>query len=472
MFGTVSDAELIDFMGEETREESAAMGRRLAAVGELFARRDREYQEAKFFFTDVTVAVAAEISPIQNISHNRALGQVHAAVTLRERLPRVAKVFTTGMIDYRMVNAIINRTENVDDSVIAVLDDALARHVHKWMKLSEPKLRDRIDLWVAKFDPAGVRVPPKIEDSRYVEIVATEAGMAGVFGNVRAADGAALNQRLDALAATVCDNDPRTKTQRRADATGALGRGEATLACRCGSQDCPAAAERTTAATAIIHVLAEQATIDGTSDHPGYLPGFGILPAESVRELVPTAQLKPVVIPSETPDPGYRPSAVTREFVQWRDLTCRWPGCDRPVHKCDLDHTVPYPAGLTHASDLKHYCRIHHLIKTFHAGWVEQQLPDGTVILTAPTGHTYVTQAHGAAMFPTLGQPTGALDIAPAHEAPDTDRSVMMPRRKQTRAQDRRDRINQERRQRTELIAEEERQRQAWLAANYQPPPF
>ena len=33
-------------------------------------------------------------------------------------------------------------------------------------------------------------------------------------------------------------------------------------------------------------------------------------------------------------------------------------------------------------------------------------------------------------------------------------------------------RINQERRQRTELIAEEERQRQAWLAANYEPPPF
>jgi hypothetical protein len=119
--------------------------------------------------------------------------------------------------------------------------------------------------------------------------------------------------------------------------------------------------------------------------------------------------------------------------------------------------------------------RCDHLLKTFctgPGGWTDQQLPDGTIILTAPTGHTYVTQAHGAAMFPTLGQPTGALDIAPALDAPDTDRSVMMPRRKQTRAQDRRDRINQERRQRTELIAEEERQRQAWLAANYEPPPF
>jgi hypothetical protein len=48
----------------------------------------------------------------------------------------------------------------------------------------------------------------------------------------------------------------------------------------------------------------------------------------------------------------------------------------------------------------------------------------------------------------------------------------MMPKRRRTREQDRRDRITEERRQRTELIAEEQRQRQAWLAATYEPPPF
>ena len=110
-----------------------------------------------------------------------------------------------------MVSTIIARTENVDDEVMTRLDEALARHVEKWMKLSGPKLRDRLDLWVAKFDPAGVRVPPKIDDDRYVEIVPTEVGMAGVFGNIHAADGAALDQRLDALAATVCEHDPRTR---------------------------------------------------------------------------------------------------------------------------------------------------------------------------------------------------------------------------------------------------------------------
>jgi hypothetical protein len=386
----------------------------------------------------------------------------------------VARVFATGVIDFRMVSTIINRTENVDATVLPQLDEAIARHCVKWMKLSGPKLRDRVDLWVTKFDPAGVRVPPKVKDNRYVDVYPTTPGMAGVSASLEAADGSAFDQRLDGLAATVCDNDPRTKAQRRADAFGALGRGEAGLVCQCGSADCPAGVERKAAASALIHVLAEQATLEGTSDTPGYLPGFGILPAASVRELAATATLKPLVIPSEMPDPGYRPSAVTTEFVRWRDLTCRWPGCDQPVHNCDVDHTVPYPAGLTHASDLKHYCRIHHLIKTFHSGpggWTDQQMPDGTIVLTAPTGHTYVTEAHGAALFPTLAQSTGELPL-PTLDEPSSYRAVMMPKRKQTREQNRRDRINAERRERTELMAEEERQRQAWLAANYQPPPF
>jgi hypothetical protein len=111
-----------------------------------------------------------------------------------------------------------------------------------------------------------------------------------------------------------------------------------------GAGDCPATAERVAANAAVIHVLAEQATLDGASDQPG----LGILPAESVRELAKTAQLKPLTVPSSTPDPGYRPSAATAEFVRWRDLTCRWPGCDAPVERCDIDHTVPYPFGPTH----------------------------------------------------------------------------------------------------------------------------
>jgi hypothetical protein len=402
-------------MGEATRDESTAIAQRLAAVAELYVRRCGELAECQWWCADACDAVAAEVSAVQNISHARAVAQVQFACALWHRLPRLARVFVSGVIDYRLVSTIIGRTENVDEALMAELDEAIARHCVKWMKLSTPKLRDRVDQWVTKFDPAGVRVPPKVKDNRYVDVSAGAPGMAGISASVNATDAAAFDQRLDAFAATVCDNDPRTKDQRRADATGAIGRGEQSLACQCGLDDCPAAAERDSAAAAagaVIHVLAEQATLEGTSNNPGYLPGFGVLPAESVREIANTATVKPVVMPSPTPDPGYRPSAVTKEFVAWRDLTCRWPGCDRPVTKCDVDHTVPYPAGVTHACDLKHYCRLHHLIKTFYGGpggWTEQQLPDGTIILSAPTGHTYVSEAHGAALFPTLAQSTGEL---------------------------------------------------------------
>jgi hypothetical protein len=94
------------------------------------------------------------------------------------------------------------------------------------------------------------------------------------------------------------------------------------------------------------------------------------------------------------------------------------------------------------------------------------------VIWTAPTGHTYSTEPHGGTLFPALAQPTGDLGGVMDDEA-SANRGVMMPTRKQTREQDRRDRIAKERRERTELIAEEhQRRRQAWRAATYEPPPF
>ena len=465
MFEALSDGDLIDVMGEATRDESTAIAQRLTAVAELYVRREQELAELQWCVADGCAAVAAEVSAAQNISHSRAVGQVQFACALQHRLPAVARVFASGVIDFRMVSTIISRTENVEAAVIAELDEGIARRCVKWMKLSGPKLRDRVDLWVTKFDPAGVRVPPKVKDNRYVDVYPTTPGMAGVSASLEAADGSAFDQRLDGLAATVCDNDPRTKQQRRADAFGALGRGEAGLVCQCGSADCPAGVERKAAASAVIHVLAEQATLEGTSDTPGYLPGFGILPAASVREVAANATLQPLTVPTTVkPEPGYRPSAALTEFLRWRDLTCRWPGCDKPAERCDVDHTVPWPCGPTHPSANKHYCRTHHLVKTFltgNHGWSDRQLPDGTIALTAPTGHTYTTQPHGAAMFGALAQPTGKLDLPPNLDLPDTDKSVMMPRRKQTREQDRRDRINQERRERTELIAEEERQRQA-----------
>jgi hypothetical protein len=474
MFEACSDAALIDGIGAASRAESAALAQRFALIGELDARRALELVERRLWRTDPYEEVAAEISAAQNISRGRAGGQINFARALRDGLPAVAAVFATGAIDYRMVDTIISRTDTVEPDRKAALDAALARHCVKWMRLSGPKLADRVDLWVAKHDPAAVRVPPKAKGNRFVDIGERGAGMAGIYAHLESADAALFDSRLDALADTVCANDPRTKDQRRADAIRPLARRESTLACRCGSPDCPAAAQRSALGEIVINVLAEQATLDGTSDHPGYLPGFGVLPAESVRELATAgATVTPVALPTDQPAAGYRPTATQAAFVRWRDLTCRFPGCDAPAQVCDIDHTTPYPYGPTHPSNTKLYCRTHHLIKTFYAGfgWTERQHPDGTITWIAPTGHSYSTDPHGGTLFPALAQPTADLgDITVPDPSPH--RAMMMPTRRQTREQDRRDRITKERRERTELNAQEQRERQAWLAANYQPPPF
>ncbi|MCA2349502.1 HNH endonuclease signature motif containing protein, partial [Mycobacterium intracellulare] len=147
------------------------------------------------------------------------------------------------------------------------------------------------------------------------------------------------------------------------------------------------------------------------------------------------------------PEPGYVPSRALADFVRCRDLTCRWPGCDRPATACDVDHTIPYAAGgPTHASNLKALCRTHHLVKTFW-GWQEKQLPDGTLIFTSPAGHTYVTTPGSALLFPSLCAATGAIAAPEADPPPNhcAQRTAMMPQRRRTRTQDRATRIAAER---------------------------
>ena len=93
------------------------------------------------------------------------------------------------------------------------------------------------------------------------------------------------------------------------------------------------------------------------------IPGANgaIVPAPLLAELLAYgAKVRFVGAPSPGED-RYRPSTALQEFVRTRDLTCRFPGCDRPAVAADIDHTVPWPAGATHPANTKCYCRLHHL---------------------------------------------------------------------------------------------------------------
>ncbi len=444
---TAGSQDLIARMRTTSRAENAAAAARLRAVCELFEMRREQRGERADWAVDTWAAVGAEIAAALRVSLAKA-GSVMNYATAMLRLPAVAAVFEAGDIDLGVFAAIVFRTECIsDEAVMAAVDAELAARVSRWPSMSRGRLDREVDRVVARHDRDALRRSREHLEDRHVSVWDNGDGTAKLDGRVGSVDAAALDQRLDALAATVCGDDPRTKEQRRADALGALAVGMDRLACRCGLADCAAGLQPSTGGV-VIHLVAEQATVEGRADTPGYLMGSNaLISAELVTELAQQAKLCPLFDFTSSPaEAGYRPSQALVDFVRARDLTCRAPGCDRPAAVCDVDHTIPFPQGPTHAGNLKCLCRVHHLLKTFW-GWRDEQLPDGTVIWRLPGGRTYITTPGSALLFPTLCAPTRPRHLR-GHPDPNpagADRGVMMPRRKTTRAQNRAHAITTER---------------------------
>jgi hypothetical protein len=114
------------------------------------------------------------------------------------------------------------------------------------------------------------------------------------------------------------------------------------------------------------------------------------------------------------------------------------------------------------------------LLKTFWTGWRDQQLPDGTIAWTSPTGQKYTTRPGSRLLFPTLCLPTGELSSAPTQSASTAAlRGLMMPTRRSTRAQDRARRIDAERALNAAHLADAaQATRVACVTESSEPPPF
>jgi uncharacterized protein DUF222 len=472
----LEDAALVAAAAGWVRAENAACARKLAVLAELFCRRTGlPADERESWWVDPCAAVGAELGAALGISSGLALTQTQRAVALRDRLPKVAALFAAGLISDLLVRAIVWRTHLITDpDVMAAVDAELAEHVSAWGALSVKKTEHSIDALVDRHDPAAICRSRAAVRARMVEFGSPddEAGFTSLWARLYATDGAALERRLDTMARSVCPDDPRTMAERRADAIGALAAG-LELSCGCTGDDCARGDRDRPPPTAVVHIVAEAATVTAartsaqeSAAPPAYVLGGGVLPAALLSTVLDRATVREIRHPGDAaPEPGYRPSAALAEFVRCRDLTCRFPHCDVPADRCDVDHTVPYPFGPTHASNLKCQCRSHHLLKTFwrgEGGWSDRQSPDGTVIWTAPTGHTYTTRPGSALLFPTLSAPTGSLALPAPDEIVATGaRAMMMPKRRRTRDRDLAYRIAAERRLNDPHVAERN-----------QPPPF
>jgi len=486
--GSLADldaAELIDAAQEWSRAENRATARKLAVMAELFSRRTGvDAADRDGWWLDPDAAVAAELAAALGVTQGLALHQIHRGVVLRDRLPRVAALFADGLISDMTVRKIVYRTGLVTDAaVLAEVDAAIAAQVSRWGRLSEKKLEQAIDATVLTHDPVAVRHVVESLARRRVEFgsPADAPGFTSLWALLPAADAAALEDRLEEIAHTVCPADPRTLEARRADALGAVGAGLDALVCDCGLDDCDAATAPRPVRNTTIYVIADQEAVEPAAktaarSTPALIFGAGITAAEALEPLLARARLRHIGHPGESPaEHRYTPSVALAEFVRCRDVTCRFPGCDTPATEADLDHTVPWPVGPTHASNLKALCRLHHLLKTFWSGphgWRDRQSPDGTVIWTSPTGHTYVTHPGSRERFPALCRPTGTLWTGePPTPERCAGREAMMPKRRRTRAQGQARYIAAQRRLNQQRL-NHERLDQRHGAQPHGPPPF
>ncbi|WP_337761680.1 HNH endonuclease signature motif containing protein [Mycolicibacterium vanbaalenii] len=377
--------------------------------------------------------------------------------------------------------------------------------------MSIKKTAQAIDELIERHDPGALRRARDGVPNRDVQFGSPgdPPGYTSLWARLFSADAALDEKCVQEMAYSVCDRDPRGAEERRADALSALIQ-QTTMSCLCGDADCEATRGNPPDKNTIIYIVADRDTITAETDSgdagdpsdggpgdgdpgqggpgdggdpvgedgdesgpescapaaPAFVFGAGILPAVLLSPLMARARIRTVSQPGGAlPETRYIPSRALADFIRCRDLTCRFPGCDAPATDSDIDHTVPYPVGPTHASNLKCLCRFHHLLKTFWTGatgWQDRQLPDGTIIWTSPTGHTYTTHPAGAALFPALGPATPVLwDGDPPRNTNTEHRGAMMPRRRHNRAQNRARAITAERRLNDDLVAEHNR-----------PPPF
>ncbi|WP_295642141.1 HNH endonuclease signature motif containing protein [uncultured Corynebacterium sp.] len=105
--------------------------------------------------------------------------------------------------------------------------------------------------------------------------------------------------------------------------------------------------------------------------------------------------------PGKANNKGYAPTPIVRASVEGRDGTCRFPGCEVPAHKCQLDHVQRYnhrnpeKGGATDTSNLHCLCAKHHNAKTTGA-WDVTIDEDGLETWTSHgDGHTVMTTPNG-----------------------------------------------------------------------------
>jgi len=447
--GTLSDAELVGLIGAARRLTSRQAALELAAVGELAARRADADGAPGEHLED-------EVAALLRLTGPAAARRVALAAAMT-RLPGVAAALAAGRIDADKAGVFAGELIVVDDDPAAA--QIAARLVPAAPGQTTGELRHRLRQEIGRFDPqAARRRKEKARKDARVDVWIDADGTGAIAARgMDPAAAIAADQSLDAdarwlqdhgadgtldqlrvaAAAARLSHQPLS-TQLPQPAANGTENGPADTREPASQGTAPADPGPRTGLGGSLNLTIPIGTWLGTSDNPGESDRYGVIDADTCRDLAGTLATHPAtrwcitlvdcngqavghgcaragpgppggdraawlaavtITPVETgtcqhrrESAGYRPSPGLRHIVKIRSPRCGFPGCRRRAVRCDDDHTIPHhKGGRTCECNLHPLCRRHHRTKQAQ-GWQLTQPEPGVLTWTLPCGRTITTR--------------------------------------------------------------------------------
>ncbi|WP_459961611.1 DUF222 domain-containing protein [Nocardia sp. IFM 10818] len=300
----MADEELIDALRRAHGAAAFAQAAEITAVREVYRRHRAGNVEPGPNGVRAGEFAAAEIAVGAHVSEAVATAMIDIGLAL-DSLPQTRLAFAAGRIDLPRVQVIAESMRGLSKELRETLEPKLIETATR----SDPaRLRQTARRWVTRLDPEGEqRRREEREDDRDIRIRAVQDGMAVFDGQLPAAGAQTVAMRLREMSLQVCEDDPRTMQQRRADALVALADGSGRLRCGCGrGKYCPKSETPGTPRRPLIQVGVPAETLLGLRDDPAFLSGYGPIDAALARKLAEHArfQVIPEYFPADMKSPA------------------------------------------------------------------------------------------------------------------------------------------------------------------------
>jgi hypothetical protein len=323
--------------------------------------------------------------------------------------PEVKAAQDAGDLSNRSCLAILTAAGRVTDI------EARGRVVEAGLRFAKSfdwkRVRSAVDQIAARVDPeANNRAAGQERDNRSVRLAPRPHGMAELTAYGPAVDLRLVMASIEAQARAGAAGDreagsSRTQAQREFDMFCRLWLVEAPVGELAAGIDAPATVAELAARPHLL-VAVEAETLAGLSDAPAKVLGGDhqplpardawVLSAEATWQTVLTEAGRLVAICPDIHQPatwpvhvavskGYKPSTSLKYAVEVKDQACL--RCGAPAARCEYDHRVPYPEGLTSGFNVQILCKRCHELKTHH-GWQHTHDPaTGVTTIQTPAGH-------------------------------------------------------------------------------------